>query len=136
MTTAPSAGAKAAIGVAVAGGLFTVGLMIAVSEPRALGAGGLAVLAAFGLFAVAPYAALAMVARRLTGRAEGWAALITALLIALPAGAIYVLGFFVQPDAQSGLLFLFVPIYQGLAGLAAVLISAIVLRLVRARDRG
>lgn len=135
MTTAPSAGAKAAIAVVVAGALFTIGLMVIVSEPAALGAGGLAILAAFGLFTVAPYIGLAMVARRLSGRAEGWAALITALLITLPAAAIYVLGFFVQSDAQSGLLFLFVPVYQGLASLAAVLVTAIVLRLARARGR-
>ena len=130
-----SAGARAAIGVAAAGILFTAGLMLTVSEPGAIDAGGWTVLVAFGLFACSPYIALALFARRITGRAEGWAVLAIALLITLPAAALYVLGFFIQPDAQSGLLFLFVPFYQFVAGLAAALIAAIALRLVRARVR-
>lgn len=124
------AGARATLVVAVVGAVFTAGLMLVVSEPGAMGASGLIVLGAFMVFAISPYAALAFAARRLTDRMAGWVALIAGLVIAVPASLLYILGFFVQPDAQSGLLFLFVPVYQFLAGGAVVLISAIVLRLV------
>lgn len=124
-----SAGARAALVVAAVGAVFTAGLMLVVSEPGAMGASGLLVLGAFIVFAVSPYAALAFAARRITDRIAGWVALIIGLVITIPASLLYILGFFVQPDAQSGLLFLFVPVYQFLAGGAVVLISAIVLRL-------
>ena len=123
------AGATAALIVAAAGFLFTAGLMLVVSEPAAFDAGGWLVLGAFMAFAVSPYVALAIVARRLRGRAVGWAAFAAALLMTVPASILYVLAFFVEPDAQSGLLFIFMPLYQFLAGGAAALITAILLRL-------
>ena len=131
MTHRMSTGAKAALIVAAAGAVFTLGLVLAVSDPGGAGASGAIVLVVFWAFAVSPYLALALIARRIAAPAAGWAALVAGLLMTLPAAALYVLGFFVEPDAQSGLLFIFIPFYQFLAGGLAALVSAIVLRLAR-----
>lgn len=131
--SARPSGARAAIVVAAAGAVFTVCLMLVVTEPWAMGPGGLLVLAAFVAFAVSPYFALVVGARRTTDRRAGWVALAIALVITIPASFLYILGFFVQPDAQAGLLFLFVPAYQFLVAGAVALVGAIVVQLTGKR---
>jgi hypothetical protein len=106
--------------VAVAGGLFTLGLMLYASEPGDTSLGQWAVILPFAVLAVSPYLVLARLARGLKHDvAKARVLLIVALIVTVPAVWLYVQGFLVEPDAQSALLFVFVPIYQFIAGAVA-----------------
>jgi hypothetical protein len=115
--------------VAAAGALFTLALMLYASQPWSAdgaGGGGALLLVPFALAALSPYAILAWLANRArAGTLASWAVLVIAVLITVPAIWIYVLGFIVEPDAQSGLLFVFIPIYQYLVGGAGLIVTAI-----------
>jgi hypothetical protein len=114
----------------VAGALFTLGMMLYASQPWSeQGAGGWLALAAFAAFALSPYAVLALAARRADPHpARAWILLAVGVLVTVTAAWFYVLGFLVEPDPQSGLLFVFLPIYQliagGVIGLALALLVA------------
>ena len=112
--------AIAAYAVAVAGGLFTLGLMLYASDPGDTGLSQWAVVLPFAVLAVSPYLVLARLARGLKHDvAKSRVLLIVALLVTLPAIWFYIQGFIVEPDAQSGLLFVFLPIYQFIVGVVA-----------------
>jgi predicted permease len=115
-----SPAALAAYLVAAAGGVFTLGLMLFASEPWDADLGRWAVILPFAALAVSPYLVVARLARAFRHDVtKSRVLLAVALLVTVPAVWIYVQGFFVEPDAQSALLFVFVPIYQLFAGAAA-----------------
>ena len=112
-----SAAAIATYAVAVAGGLFTLALMLYASEPWNADLGRWALVLPFAVLAVSPYLVLARLARGLAGdTAKSRVMLGVALLVTAPAVWIYSQGFLIEPDPQSGLLFVFLPIYQFIAG--------------------
>lgn len=115
-----SAAARLAYAVAAAGFVFTMVLMLYASEPWNADLGRWAMILPFAVLAVSPYLIIARLARRIGHDAvKSRALLAVAVLVTAPAVYIYVLGFLVEPDAQSGLLFVFIPIYQLLAGTVA-----------------
>lgn len=126
---------RATYAVASAGALFTLGMVLFASRPwSGQGGGGWLVLAAFAAFALSPYAALALAARKAAPRPSGAAiVLAVGVLVTVAAAWFYVLGFFIEPDAQSGLLFIFLPVYQyivgGVIGLTLALLVAAVRRM-------
>ena len=109
--------AIAAYAIAVAGGLFTLGLMLYASDPGDTGLSQWAVVLPFAVLAVSPYLVLARLARGFKRDvAKSRVLLIVTLLVTVPAVWFYVQGFLVEPDAQSALLFVFLPIYQFIVG--------------------
>jgi hypothetical protein len=69
------------------------------------------------VLALSPYLVIARLARTF-GRdvVKARVLLAVAILVTAPAMYFYAMGFLVEPDPQSGLLFVFLPIYQFLAG--------------------
>lgn len=105
--------------VAAAGAAFTTWLMIYASEPWNTGIGQWALVLPFAVLALSPYIVLFRLARRGTGdAAKARVLLVVAILVTAPAVYAYILGFLVTPDPQSGLLFVFLPLYQLMAGAA------------------
>ncbi len=114
------AAAIATYAVAVAGGLFTLALMLYASEPWDADLGRWALVLPFAVLAVSPYLVLARLARALAHDAAKSRVLMgVAVLVTAPAVWIYSQGFLIEPDPQSGLLFVFLPIYQFIAGAVA-----------------
>lgn len=108
-TTAPSPLLRAVTLLAVAvGALSTAGVMLMMAEG---GDGSWAAMLGFLAWATAPFFALGIVAWRLRAAATQWAGLLCALLITVPAVAIYG-NALVDADAQASFVFLFVPLYQ------------------------
>ena len=106
--------------VAVAGGLFTLGLMLYASEPWDADLGRWALVLPFAVLAVSPHLVLARLARGFAHDAvKSRVLLAVALLVTVPASWLYAEGFLVTPDAQSALLFVFLPVYQLIAGAVA-----------------
>ena len=106
--------------VAVAGGLFTLGLMLYASDPMDVDLGRWALVLPFAVLAVSPYLVLARLARSFARDVVKSRVLLgVALLVTVPAVWFYILGFLIEPDAQSALLFVFLPIYQFIAGAVA-----------------
>ncbi len=98
--------------------------MLYVSEPWNEDLSHWALLLPFVLLAVSPYLVLAGLARGLRrDAAKSRIVLTVALLVTVPALVLYALGFQREPDAQYGLLFLFMPVYQFIAG--AVVFTAL-----------
>ena len=97
--------------IAILGGLLTAGF--AVYAARGAESGSLPFLIVAILWAVSPYALLVVLARRASGR-RYWSAVLAASASVVLAFGLYFfwLGFVAQPDPQSGLLFILVPIYQ------------------------
>jgi hypothetical protein len=94
--------------------------MLFASEPWDADLGRWAVILPFAALAVSPYLIVARLARAFRHDVtKSRVLLAVALLVTVPAVWIYVQGFFVEPDAQSALLFVFVPIYQLFAGAVA-----------------
>lgn len=115
-----SPAARLAYVVAVVGVIFTTWLMLYASEPWNAGVGRWAMILPFAVLALSPYIIIARLARRLGGdTVKARALLAVAVLLTAPAIYFYVMGFLVEPDPQSGLLFVFLPIYQLLAGAVA-----------------
>jgi hypothetical protein len=111
------AAAIAAYAVAVAGGLVTLALMLYASEPWHADLGRWALVLPFAVLAVSPYLVLARLARGLSHDVVKSRVLLgVGVFVTAPALWIYARGFLVEPDPQSGLLFVFVPIYQFIAG--------------------
>lgn len=129
---------KLTLAIAAAGGVFTLSLMLYASQPWSADGGGgstALLLIPFALAALSPYVLVAWIATRASARDgfQSWVLLILAILITVPAAWIYVLGFIVEPDAQSGLLFVFIPVYQYLAGAVVLMLSAIARGVFRTR---
>jgi hypothetical protein len=86
----------------------------------------------FFLWAVSPVVVLAGVAYKFesrSGRAIELMLLGAVCVLALSAAAVYQVGFFGgHPDAQSGLLFVFVPLYQWLAVAVVLVLLAVIAR--------
>lgn len=124
------------LAIAAAGGLLTLALMLYASQPwsaEGSGAGAL-VLVPFALGALSPYAVLAWLATRVRADAfRSWVLLVIALVITVPAIWLYVLGFLIEPDAQSGLLFVFIPVYQYVIGGVLMALGAIARAVFRKR---
>lgn len=115
-----SASARIAYAVAAAGLVFTTVLMLYASEPWNAGVGRWAMILPFAVLALSPYLVIARLARKIGRDAvKARALLAVAVLVTVPAVYFYVMGFLVEPDPQSGLLFVFLPIYQFLAGAVA-----------------
>lgn len=115
-----SAVAGLAYAVAALGLVFTTALMLYASEPWNAGVGRWAVILPFAVLALSPYLVIARLARRFRGDVvKARALLAVAVLVTAPAIYFYVMGFLIEPDPQSGLLFVFLPIYQLLAGAVA-----------------
>lgn len=115
-----SPAARVAYAVAAVGLVFTTVLMLYASEPWNAGVSRWAMILPFAALALAPYLVIARLARKI-GRdvVKSRALLAVALLVTAPAIFFYVMGFLIEPDPQSGLLFVFLPIYQLLAGAVA-----------------
>ena len=112
--------AIATYAIAVAGGLFTLALMLYASEPWHADLGRWALVLPFAALSVSPYLVLARLARGLADDAAKSRVLLgVTLLVTAPALWIYWQGFLIEPDPQSGLLFVFLPIYQFIAGAVA-----------------
>lgn len=127
-----SAVTRATYGIAAAGAIFTLGLVVYASEAWRAGLDRWLLVSPFALLAISPYLALWRIARRVRADiVRSRIALAVAVLITAPAVWFYVLGFFVHSDPQSGLLFLFLPVYQFLAGGAAAMILWLIVSGVR-----
>lgn len=106
--------------LAAAAGVFTAGLMIYASDPREASMGQWAVILPFAVLALSPYLVLMRLARAFAADpVKSRVLLAVALLVIVPAIWFYVQGFLVEPDAQSALLFVFLPIYQFILGAVA-----------------
>jgi len=86
----------------------------------------------FFLWAVSPIVVLAGVATKFEsrcGRAIDFILLAAVCVLASSGVAVYQVGFFGgHPDAQSGLLFVFVPLYQWLAVAVVLVLLAVIAR--------
>jgi hypothetical protein len=97
--------------ISIAAGLGTLAIMLYSSDPGSWAL--VPALMLFGLWALLPYALLYTFARRIKGVRRGPLALLAVALVTSALGlAIYIDGFFIAPDPQSGLLFIFIPVYQ------------------------
>ena len=109
----------------VANGLFLLGLAALVV--KLLGRGGSKVLIGvfgFGMWAAAPTLLLLWyVLRRVNLAGQALAALVGSCLVAAFGASVYFDGFVAHPDPQSGLLLVFVPVYQWV-GVVITLICA------------
>ena len=93
----------------------------------------LAVALGFGGWASTPYIAIALWARKPRASFAAVLVLFVVLLaLAILGFWIYIDGFFFHADAQSGLLFIFVPMWQW-AGLLPALVAALLLEARAAR---
>jgi hypothetical protein len=100
-------------------------------------ASGYGRLALFLLFAIAPYIAMLLCLRLFAGADRIAAAFaFGAALIGVAGVAAYFATAFVHPDAQGGLIFLFMPVIQLVAGVALLMICVLWLRLARTPGAG
>lgn len=88
---------------------FSVGLLIWATR---WDLGSIMLLPMFGAWLLAPYAVLWFVSRRLRYGAQAVIHLIGSLAVGLFGVGILIYGFVANPDPQSGLLLLFIPIWQ------------------------
>src|SRR5688500_5143386 len=94
--------------------------MLYASEPWHADLGRWALVLPFAVLAVSPYLVIARLARGLAHDVPKSPVLLgVAVGVTAPAVWIYSQGFLIEPDPQSGLLFVFVPIYQFIAGAVA-----------------
>jgi hypothetical protein len=106
-----------------AGSLVTLGFMVYAGKPSSLG--WFVKIAPFAIWAVAPFAGGALVCRWVRSSPRGLAIVAGAAgLLACGTAVLLYHGFVVAPDAQNGLLFLFLPLWQAL-GLAPFVVFAL-----------
>lgn len=118
----------AVYGVALAGVGVTLGFMLHAGEPeRASWWPG---MLPFAAWASAPFLATGYAAYRLSSRYSLCVLLFAGTLLAVTSVVLFYRVFVSQPDAQSGLVFVFLPLWQ-LIGLVPFLLGAAALR-----DRG
>jgi hypothetical protein len=92
--------------------VFTVATLITLiyaSQPAGGGSRSWLGLIPFMIWALLPYAALAWLASR---PFNSWVVLVGSLVVGGSALFLYYRAFFVEPDAQSGLSVVFLPLYQ------------------------
>lgn len=112
----------ATFALCVFGSLFTLGMMVYAGQGWRQGAGWWMNFIGFGLWNLIPYAGLAvcgLLANRT--KRQGLTAFIGSMLVVLLGVLLLVDGFFVHPDAQSGLVFIVLPFCQ-LAGIAVLIL--------------
>lgn len=112
------------LGVLAAATLGTAGFVLSQADRSTLPL--IVLTTVFALWAVSPYALLWAAAARWTN-GTGPAALVLGASVAIGAFGlwIYYQGFYVAPDPQSGLLFLFIPFWQWIGAGTAVTAAAI-----------
>jgi hypothetical protein len=111
--------ARVTVGLLVVGTLVTLGFMIRAGEPGEWWWWPL--FLPFATWSLAPYAAVAHVLRRRTsGLASRGAVCLAAALLAGTTAYVLYSAFVVHLDPQSGLVFLFLPLWQ-LLGVAPIL---------------
>lgn len=99
--------------VLLASAALTVGFMLYASRPWENGAAALLFLPLFGLWALAPYYGLHQLSREAAGsRAAGLLVFAAAVLAGASAAWLQFTAFVTRPDPQSGLLYVFLPVYQ------------------------
>ncbi len=105
--------------VAVCGGIFTVAMAIHA-------AGGFRLDAVlFDLWAIAPYAVFVLASRLAVSRGASIAVLVCCTLATVFAVSVYYDAFFGHISSTSGLVFLFIPLYQLIfAGVLLVIVAA------------
>jgi hypothetical protein len=98
--------------VLLLGALSTLLIYIyAGSNPRSLGMWAFSIL--FGAYVISPYIALTSFNNKIKDSlVKAILCLITSFFIVMFGALIYYYGFFIELDAQSGILFLFVPAFQ------------------------
>ncbi|MBI3344438.1 MAG: hypothetical protein HY028_06250 [Gammaproteobacteria bacterium] len=98
-------------GLTLLGGILTLG--IAIYAAQGAESRTLQFLILVILWACSPYAALFVLARRVAASGP-WLIVLPICALATMLFGLYFFwqGFFVQPDPQSGLLFIFLPFYQ------------------------
>ena len=114
------------LAVCVVAGIATIGLLLYEADPNAPRRAMWTAFIAFGLLAVSPYlglAALALLARRSTAASVA-AAAATVLSTSFAIWAM-VDSFFIDPDAQSALAIFWVPVYQWVGLVAALIVVAV-----------
>ncbi len=118
--------ARAIFAILLVGGLVTLGFMLDAGEPDKLWwwAGFLP----FAGWALVPYAALALVAHRLrSSRRSLWVLLVAAAVLSGSAAALLYQAFVTNIDAQSGIVFVILPLWQ-LIGCVPFLLLSLSLR--------
>lgn len=112
--------------IALIGAVATISLLLYAS--RGASPGSRPSLAAFAAWALSPYLVLYLCARLgpLSGR---WPTIVAIAGALVTAAAIYgyITGIFINPDPQSGLAFVFLPVYQ-LAVAVVLLVISMALR--------
>ena len=109
--------------LALLAALLTLGLLIYLgrgsrSLARCIG------IVMFGAWGIAPYSGIATASLKMRRTSlEACMVLVGGLAIITFAGFVYHNGFFVHPDAQSGILFVFVPVYQWVGVAVALAIA-------------
>lgn len=104
--------------IALAGAVATLALAFAAGDRSPT-------MLVFAAWAASPCLAIALLCRRArASRGAAVALFVAALLLPAFAIPIYVHGFFVKPDPQSGLLFVFVPLLQWAGLMPAMLLAA------------
>jgi hypothetical protein len=99
-----------------AGSLLTLGFMVYAGRPSSVG--WFVKIVPFAIWAVVPFAGGALVCRSVRPSPRGLAIVAAAAaLLACGTAVLLYHAFVIAPDAQSGLLFLFLPLWQAL-GLA------------------
>ncbi len=107
--------------------------MIYASEPWNADLGRWALVLPFAVLAVSPHLVLARLARGLAHDAVKSRVLLgVAVLVTAPAVWIYAQGFLIEPDPQSALLFVFLPIYQLITGAVAGMATWLIVMASRA----
>jgi hypothetical protein len=98
--------------------IATAGLLVKVAD---LSAGLSSFLVIVLVWCLSPYARLALALRRPWKSTEAvLVAFATTIAVSGFALYIYTVAFFVKPDAQSGLVFLFIPLWQWIGALAGL----------------
>jgi hypothetical protein len=117
---------RATFSLLVVGALVTLGFMLGAGEPvKPLWWVG---FLPFGIWALVPYGALAWFTRRCrVSRSSQWVLLVAALLLSGVSSALLYQAFAVELDPQSGIVFVFLPVWQ-LLGLSPGLFVAWTLR--------
>lgn len=113
-------------GALLVGVLVTMGFMLYAGEPTHLD-WWLGFLF-FGLWAFIPYFVVASMARRVSmSQPSLWVLLVAALLLTAGSSIVLYMSFIAQPDPQSGVVFVFLPMSQ-LVALVPFLLVAFLLR--------
>jgi hypothetical protein len=113
---------RVTLGVLATGAVVTLGFMLDAGEPGA--SGWWLLFLGFGAWALLPYGVVALVAIRLGSSLASLRVLLAAALLLTGASSLLLYqAFVVDLDPQSGIVFVFLPVWQ-LVGLAPFLLLA------------